>query len=55
MSKSGVRRSDVAFLFAIVLGLVVGFLIKRVRLGIILGLVIGGLIVLLGWNRFNKR
>lgn len=50
-----VRRGEAAFLFAIVIGLILGVLIKRVRLGIILGLILGGVIVLLGWNRFNKR
>lgn len=49
------RRGEVAFLFAIGIGLLLGFLIKRVRLGIILGLILGGVIVLLGWNRMNKR
>jgi hypothetical protein len=48
MSKSGIRRGEMAFIFAIVLGLILGILIKRVRLGILLGLIIGGVIVLLG-------
>jgi len=40
---------------AIVLGLVLGILIKKVRLGIVLGLVIAGLIVLTGWIRSNQK
>ncbi len=40
---------------AIVLGLVLGILIKRVRLGILLGLVIAGLIVFAGWARSNRK
>ncbi len=53
--KPSIRRSEMAFLFAIVIGLVVGILIKRIRIGILLGLVLGGLIVFTGWLRVNKR
>jgi len=53
--KPSVRRSEMAFLFAIVIGLVVGILIKRIRIGILLGLVLGGPIVFTGWLRVNKR
>ncbi len=53
--KPDVRRSEMAFIFAIVIVLVVGILIKRIRIGILLGLVLGGLIVLTGWSRVNKR
>lgn len=48
-------RSEVAMWLAIVIGLVLGMLIKRVRLGILLGLVIAGLIVLTGWIRSNRN
>ena len=51
---SSQRRSDISFLFAIVMGLALGLLIKKVRLGILLGLLIGGLIMLTGWLR-NTR
>jgi hypothetical protein len=53
--KPDTRRGEMAFIFAIVLGLVLGVLIKRVRLGILLGLVLGGTIVLLGWMRSTRR
>jgi len=53
--KPSARRGDMAFIFAIVLGLVLGVLIKRVRLGIILGLILGSAIVFLGWIRVNKK
>jgi Kef-type K+ transport system membrane component KefB len=53
--KPSVRRSEMAFIFAIVIGLVVGILIKRIRIGILLGLVLGGLIVFTGWLRVKKR
>ena len=48
------RRSDISFLFAIVMGLALGLLIKRVRIGILVGLIIGGIIMLTGWLR-NTR
>lgn len=54
MSKPSVRRGEMAFIFAIILGLVLGILIKKVKLGIILGLIIGGAIVLLGWLRVRR-
>jgi hypothetical protein len=53
--KPSVRRGEMAFIFAIILGLVLGILIKRVRLGIILGLILGSAIVFLGWLRINKK
>jgi len=53
--KPSIRRGEMAFIFAIILGLVLGILIKRVRLGIILGLILGAVIVLLGWQRVNKK
>jgi hypothetical protein len=53
--KPSIRRGEMAFIFAILLGLAVGILIKRVRIGILLGLVLGGAIVFLGWTRMNKK
>jgi hypothetical protein len=53
--KPSIRRGEMAFIFAIILGLVVGILIKRVRIGILLGLALGGAIVFLGWARINKK
>ncbi len=53
--KPSIRRGEMAFIFAIILGLVLGILIKRARLGIILGLVIGFVIVFLGWTRANTN
>ena len=51
--KPSARRGELAFIVAIVLGLVLGVLIKRVRIGLLIGLVLGGIIVLLGWTRIN--
>lgn len=53
--KPSVRRGEMAFMFAIVLGLMLGIFIKKIRIGLILGLILGGLIVFTGWIRVNKR
>lgn len=53
--KSQRSRAEAAMIFAVVLGLILGVLIKRVRLGILLGLIIGGAIVFLGWIRTQKK
>jgi Kef-type K+ transport system membrane component KefB len=53
--KSQAKRAEAGFIFAIVLGLILGIAIKRVRLGILLGLLIGGAIVFLGWVRSRKN
>lgn len=53
--KPSIRRGEMAFIFAIVIGLLLGILIKRVRIGILIGLVLGFCIVLLGWSRATKR
>ena len=53
--KPSIRRGEMAFIFAIVLGLVIGILIKRVRIGIMIGLVLGVLIVLTGWLRVTRN
>lgn len=44
-------RGYVGFMFAIILGLVLGIFIKRVQFGLILGLVLG----LLGSSLIRKR
>jgi hypothetical protein len=53
--KPDVRRGEMAFIFAIVLGLAVGIMIKKVRIGILIGLVLGIMIVLTGWLRSTRR
>jgi hypothetical protein len=52
--KPSVRRGELAFIFAIVLGLIVGIMIKRVRVGILIGVVLGFIIILTGWLRVRK-
>ena len=53
--RPDVRRGEMAFIFAIVLGLAVGILIKKVRIGILIGLVLGIMIVLTGWLRSTRK
>jgi hypothetical protein len=53
--KPDVKRGEMAFVFAIVLGLAVGIMIKRVRIGILIGLVLGIMIVLTGWLRSTRK
>ncbi len=53
--KPSIRRSEMAFLFAIVLGLLLGIFIKKIRIGLIIGLILGGIIVFTGWLRANRR
>jgi hypothetical protein len=53
--KPDTKRGDVAFLFAIVIGLVIGVLIKKVRIGILIGLVLGTAIVVTGWLRTTRK
>ena len=53
--KPSIRRGEMAFIFAIIIGLVVGILIKRVKIGIIIGMVLGFIIVLTGWLRTRRR
>jgi len=53
--KPDTRRGEIAFIFAIVIGLVIGILIKKVRIGLLIGLVLGSLIVFTGWLRTTKK
>jgi divalent metal cation (Fe/Co/Zn/Cd) transporter len=47
-------RSDMAFYVAIVGGLLLGILIKKVRVGLLLGLVLAALIVFTGWLKTKR-
>ena len=53
--KPSSRRGEMAFIFAIVLGLVVGIMIKRVKVGILIGIVLGFFIVLTGWMQTKRK
>jgi hypothetical protein len=53
--KPDVRRGEMAFIFAIVLGLALGIIIKKIRIGILIGVVLGIMIVLTGWLRSTRK
>ena len=53
--KPSQRRGEMAFIFAIVLGLMLGIAIKRVRVGLLIGVALGLLIVFTGALRSSKR
>ncbi len=53
--KPDARRGEMAFIFAIVLGLLLGFFIKRIRIGLMIGLVLGLLIVFSSLLRSTRR
>jgi len=54
-NKPDTRRGEMAFIFAIVIGLLVGIFIKRIRVGLIIGIVLGLLIVFSGTLRSTRR
>jgi hypothetical protein len=53
--QPSVRRGEMAFIFAIVIGLALGIMIKKIRIGILIGLVLGTMIVLTGWLRTRRK
>lgn len=54
-NKPDTKRGEIAFIFAIVLGLLLGFLIKRIKIGIIIGVVLGLLILFTGRLRSKRK
>lgn len=50
-----VKRGEMAFIFSILIGLVLGIAIKKVRIGILIGLILGTIIVLAGWLRTTRK
>jgi hypothetical protein len=53
--EPSLRRGEMAFIFAIIIGLVLGVMIKRVKVGILIGIALGLLIVVTGWLRTTRR
>jgi hypothetical protein len=49
--KTDTKRGNIAFMFVIVLGIVLGIFIRRVQLGLIIGLALG----LLGSGLVKRR
>jgi hypothetical protein len=54
-SKPDARRADAAFIFAIISGLVLGIIIKKIRVGLLIGLALGLFVVFTSWLRSNRR
>jgi hypothetical protein len=53
--KPDARRGEMAFLVAIVLGVLLGLFIKRIRVGLMIGIALGLLIVFTGLLRSTRR
>ena len=53
--KPDARRGEMAFLVAIVLGVLLGVFIKRIRVGLMIGIALGLLIVFTGLLRSTRR
>ena len=53
--KPNIRRGELAFIFAIILGLLLGIAIKRIKVGILIGIALGLLIVFTGALRSSKK
>lgn len=53
--KPDVKRGEMSFIFAIVLGLMLGIFIKRIRVGLIIGIALGLVIVFTGLLRSTRR
>jgi hypothetical protein len=53
--KPSIRRGEMSFIFAIILGLALGIMIKKVRIGILIGLILGITILFTGWLRTNRK
>jgi Kef-type K+ transport system membrane component KefB len=53
--KKSSSREEISLIVAIVIGLILGILIKKVRIGLIIGLVLGGMLLFTGWLNVRKR
>ena len=51
----GLRKGEVAYIIAIVLGLLIGFLVKKIRVGVFISLALCLVIALSGWFRFTRK
>jgi divalent metal cation (Fe/Co/Zn/Cd) transporter len=54
-SRESRTRSDIAFYAAIIGGLVLGILIKKIRVGVLIGLVLAAMIVFTGWVKTKRN
>jgi F0F1-type ATP synthase assembly protein I len=53
--QKGITKNEMAYIFAIILGLVIGVLVKRIRVGVMIGLVLCVLIGLSSIMRFIRN
>lgn len=53
--KKDFANSEWSFMLAIVFGLILGVLIKRIKLGLIIGVVLGTMLVAGSWLRLFRR
>ena len=53
--KKGITKNEIAYGLAIIVGLIIGVLIKRIRIGIMIGLVLCVLIGLSTFMRFTRN
>lgn len=53
--KPDTTRGEIAFIFAIVIGLLLGLAIRRIKIGILIGIALGLLIVFMGALKSSKR
>lgn len=53
--KPGIRRGEWAFIFAIIIGLALGILIKKVKYGLLFGFILGVLLLLSSWIRLTRK
>lgn len=53
--KPDTTRGEVAFFFAIVIGLLLGLAIRKIKIGILIGIALGLLIVFAGALRSSRR
>lgn len=54
-SKKGLTKNEIAYGLAMVLGLVIGFLVKRIKIGLFIGFVLCLLIGLSTIFRFTRN
>jgi divalent metal cation (Fe/Co/Zn/Cd) transporter len=54
-SRESSTRSDIAFYAAIIGGLVLGILIKKIRVGVLIGLALAAMIIFTGWVKTKRN
>lgn len=54
-SRESSTRSDIAFYAAIIGGLILGILIKKIRVGVLIGLALAAMIIFTGWVKTKRN